>query len=61
MPVLSKNPDALGEKKKATCCSISAFVNLPAVARTMLQGVTKTELESSLLEENSRIKHLFTW
>lgn len=58
---LSKNPDVLGKggKKKATCCSISAFVNLPTVEHTMLQGVIKKELENSLLEENSQIKHLF--
>lgn len=59
MTGLSKNPDALGKKKKATCCSISAFVNLPTVERTMLQGVIKKELENSLLEENRQIKHLF--
>jgi hypothetical protein len=39
-------------------CSISAFVNLPTVERTMLQRVIKKELENSLLEENSQIKHL---
>lgn len=61
MTGLSINPDALREekKKKAPCCSISAFVNLPTAERTMLQGVIKKELENSLLEKNSQIKHLF--
>lgn len=46
------------EGKKATCCSISAFVTLPRAERTKLQGVIKRELENSLLEENSQIKQL---
>lgn len=60
---LSINPDALagrgGGGGGATCCSISAFVNLPTTERTMLQRVIKKELENSLVVEKSQIKHLF--
>ena len=45
--------------EKATCCCISAFVSLPTVEHTMLQGAIKKELENSRLKKNSQIKHLF--